>query len=53
MLRRFKNATAGSTLVEVVVAITILGLVCAPISSRKVLAARVHPRSRPLVAAQL
>ena len=53
MLRRFKNATAGSTLVEVVVAITILGLVCAPICSSLVLAARVNQRSSQVMAAQL
>lgn len=53
MFRRFKNATAGSTLVEVVVAITILGLVCAPICSSLVLAARVNQRSSQVMAAQL
>lgn len=47
------NSKAGSTLVEVVLAITILGLVSAPICSSLVLAARVNARSREVMAAQL
>ena len=53
MKNRFQNCKAGSTLVEVVVAITILGLVCAPICSSLVLAARVNARSEQVMAAQL
>lgn len=53
MKKRFQNCKAGSTLVEVVVAITILGLVCAPICSSLVLAARVNARSEQVMAAQL
>ena len=53
MKKRFQNCKAGSTLVEVVVAITILGLVCAPICSSLVLAARVNDRSEQVMAAQL
>ena len=53
MKKRFQNLKAGSTLVEVVVAITILGLVCAPICSSLVLAARVNARSEQVMAAEL
>ena len=44
---------AGSTLVEVVVAIAILGLVTAPICSNMMVAARLNAKSRAMLAAQL
>ena len=53
MRKLMKNATAGSTLIEVVLAITILGLVSAPICSSLVLAARINQRSREVMTAQL
>ena len=53
MRKLMKNATAGSTLIEVVLAITILGLVSAPICSSLVLAARINARSREVMTAQL
>lgn len=53
MKKRFQNCKAGSTLVEVVVAITILGLVCVPICSSLVLAARVNARAEQVMAAEL
>lgn len=44
---------AGSTLVEVVVAIAILGLVTAPICSNMMVSARLNAKSRAMMAAQL
>ena len=53
MKQHGKKGIAGSTLVEVIVAITILGLVCAPICSSLVLASRVNARAEQMMAAQL
>ena len=53
MKQLMKKGTAGSTLVEVVVAIAILGLVTAPICSSMLVAARINARSRDVMTAQL
>ena len=53
MKKLMNNGKAGSTLVEVVLAITILGLVSAPICSSLVVAARVNARSREVMTAQM
>ena len=48
-----KERTAGFTLLEVVVAIAILGLVSAPICSSLILAGRINARSQAVMEAQL
>lgn len=48
-----QKGKAGSTLVEVVVAIAILGLVTAPICSNMMVSARLNAKSRAMMAAQL
>ena len=48
-----QKGKAGSTLVEVVVAIAILGLVTAPICSNMMVSARLNAKSRDMMAAQL
>lgn len=53
MKQWMKKATAGSALVEVVLAITILGLVSAPICSSLMVAARINARSRAVMTAQM
>lgn len=53
MRRTGKQKTAGFTLVEVIVAIAIMGLVSAPICASLVLAGRLNARSRAALEAQL
>lgn len=48
-----KQRTAGFTLVEIIVAIAIMGLVSAPICASLVLAGRINARSRAVMEAQL
>lgn len=48
-----KQRTAGFTLVEVIVAIAIMGLVSAPICASLVLAGRINARSQAVMEAQL
>lgn len=48
-----KQRTAGFTLVEVIVAIAIMGLVSAPICASLVLAGRINARSQTVMEAQL
>jgi len=53
MKKPMNKKTAGSALIEVVLAITILGLVSAPICGSLMVAARINARSRQVMAAQL
>ena len=53
MRKTRKQRTAGFTLVEVIVAIAIMGLVSAPICVSLVLAGRLNARSRAVMEAQL
>lgn len=53
MRKTRKQRTAGFTLVEVIVAIAIMGLVSAPICASLVLAGRLNARSRAVMEAQL
>lgn len=53
MVFRKHNSTAGFSLIEVLVAITILGLVIAPIGSSLVLSFRLNARSDEVLQAQL
>ncbi|MBQ8800918.1 MAG: type II secretion system protein [Clostridium sp.] len=53
MVRRKHNQTAGFSLIEVLVAITILGLVVVPIGSSLVLSFRLNARSGDTLQAQL
>lgn len=48
-----KQRTAGFTLVEIIVAIAIMGLVSAPICASLVLAGRINARSQAVMEAQL
>lgn len=48
-----KLRTAGFTLVEIIVAIAIIGLVSAPICTSLVLAGRINARSQAVMEAQL
>lgn len=48
-----KQRTAGFTLVEIVVAIAIMGLVSAPICASLVLAGRINARSQAVMETQL
>lgn len=48
-----KQRTAGFTLVEIIVAIAIMGLVSAPICASLVLAGRLNARSRAVMEAEL
>lgn len=48
-----KQRTAGFTLVEIIVAIAIMGLVSAPICASLVLAGRLNARSRAIMEAEL
>ena len=48
-----KQRTAGFTLVEIIVAIAIMGLVSAPICTSLVLAGRINARSQAVMEAQL
>ena len=48
-----KQRTAGFTLVEIIVAIAIMGLVSAPICASLVLAGRINARSRDVMEAEL
>ena len=50
---RKHNSTAGFSLIEVLVAITILGLVVVPIGSSLVLSFRLNARSEQMLQAQL
>ena len=53
MVLRKHNQTAGFSLIEVLVAITILGLVVVPIGSSLVLSFRLNARSEQMLQAQL
>ena len=53
MVFRKHNSTAGFSLIEVLVAITILGLVVVPIGSSLVLSFRLNARSEQMLQAQL
>ena len=53
MVLRKHNQTAGFSLIEVLVAITILGLVVVPIGSSLVLSFRLNARSGDTLQAQL
>ena len=53
MRKTRKQRTAGFTLVEVIVAIAIMGLVSAPICASLVLAGRLNARSRAVMEAEL
>lgn len=53
MARRKYNSSAGFSLIEVLVAITILGLVVVPIGSSLVLSFRLNARSQDMLQAQL
>ena len=53
MVFRKQNSTAGFSLIEVLVAITILGLVVVPIGSSLVLSFRLNARSEQMLQAQL
>ena len=53
MKQLMKKGNAGSTLIEVVIAIAILGLVSAPICSGLMVAARINARSRAIQTAQM
>lgn len=53
MSKTRKQRTAGFTLVEVIVAIAIMGLVSAPICASLVLAGRLNARSRAVMEAEL
>ena len=53
MSKTRKQRTAGFTLVEVIVAIAIMGLVSAPICVSLVLAGRLNARSRAVMEAEL
>ncbi len=53
MVFRKHNSTAGFSLIEVLVAITILGLVVVPIGSSLVLSFRLNARSGDTLQAQL
>lgn len=53
MARRKHNSSAGFSLIEVLVAITILGLVVVPIGSSLVLSFRLNARSQDMLQAQL
>lgn len=53
MKKTRKQRTAGFTLVEVIVAIAIMGLVSAPICASLVLAGRINARSQAVMEAQL
>ena len=53
MVLRKHNQTAGFSLIEVLVAITILGLVVVPIGSSLVLSFRLNARSEDTLQAQL
>lgn len=53
MRKTRKQRTAGFTLVEVIVAIAIMGLVSAPICVSLVLAERLNARSRAVMEAEL
>ena len=53
MVFRKHNSTAGFSLIEVLVAITILGLVVVPIGSSLVLSFRLNARSEDMLQAQL
>lgn len=53
MRKTRKQRTAGFTLVEVIVAIAIMGLVSAPICVSLVLAGRLNARSRAVMEAEL
>ena len=53
MVSRKHNSTAGFSLIEVLVAITILGFVVVPIGSSLVLSFRLNARSEQMLQAQL
>ena len=53
MKKTGKQRAAGFTLVEIIVAIAIMGLVSAPICASLVLAARINARSQAVMEAEL
>ena len=53
MTKTGKRGTAGFSLVEIIVAIAVLGLISAPVCASLVLAGRINAHSRAVMEAQL
>ena len=53
MAKTGKRGTAGFSLVEIIVAIAVLGLISAPVCASLVLAGRINAHSRAVMEAQL